>query len=101
MALKSGRVGVNPDQVDNYGRLIATDHLIEIIRERLNTNEAEVSALQLAREHALAELQRPVFNDKIYSEDLGSIADPPVEEAPVITVEEGVDDESRSSRSTE
>ena len=66
MAIKSGRVGVAPDQVDPYGRLQATDYLIELLREKLQTNQAEINALQLAREHILQELQlRPVITEPI------------------------------------
>lgn len=61
MALKSGRVGVRPDQVDVHGRLIVTDYLIDILRDRLDTESAEVAALQLARQHFLEELERPVI----------------------------------------
>ena len=61
MALKSGRVGVRPDQVDSYGRLIPTDYLIDLLRDKLNTESAEVAALQLARQRFLEELERPVI----------------------------------------
>ena len=50
MALKSGRVGVAPDQVDPYGRLQPTQWLIDQLRELLDTNEAEVSAQRIARQ---------------------------------------------------
>lgn len=49
MAIRAGRVGVRPDQVDPYGRLKATDWLIEQLRDMLNSNEAEIHAYQLAR----------------------------------------------------
>lgn len=49
MALKSGRVGVAPDQVDLYGRLRVTDYLIEQLRDILDVESAEVSALTNAR----------------------------------------------------
>ena len=49
MALKSGRVGVAPDQVDVYGRLQVTDYLIEQLRDILDVESAEISALTNAR----------------------------------------------------
>lgn len=55
MALKSGRVGVALDQVDVYGRLIPTEFLIDELRKILDTNQAEINALSLARQE-LAEL---------------------------------------------
>ena len=55
MAIKSGRVGVAREQVDIYGRLIPTDFLIAKLREILDTNQAEINALSLARQE-LAEL---------------------------------------------
>ena len=65
MALKSGRVGVRPDQVDVYGRLQVTDYLIDELRKKLDVEEAEVNALQQARLHYLEELQRPVITDPV------------------------------------
>lgn len=62
MALNSGRVGVRPDQVDHYGRLIPTDYLIDILREMLDTEASEVRALQLARQRLLEERERPVID---------------------------------------
>lgn len=35
MAIRSGRVGVREDQVDVHGRIIATQHLIDQIKEAL------------------------------------------------------------------
>lgn len=81
MALKSGRVGVRPDQVDAHGRLIATDYLIDILRDELDTESAEVAALQLARQHLLEELERPIITP---------IEDPVIEpiDEPIIKEEE-------------
>ena len=62
MALKSGRVGVRPDQVDPYGRLIPTDYLIDILRDMLDTEASEVRALQLAREKFLEEKEKPIID---------------------------------------
>ena len=50
MALKAGRVGVAVDQVDPYGRLIPTAFLIDKLRELLDTESAELSAMREARE---------------------------------------------------
>ena len=61
MALKSGRVGVRPDQVDHYGRLIPTDYLIDILRDMLSVEEAEAKALQMARQKYLEEKEKPVI----------------------------------------
>lgn len=49
MAIRAGRVGVRPDQVDPHGRLKATDWLVDKLRELINSNEAEIHANQLAR----------------------------------------------------
>lgn len=35
MAIKSGRVGVAPDQVDAYGRVVASDYLVDQLKEVL------------------------------------------------------------------
>lgn len=35
MAIKSGRVGVRPDQVDEYGRVVASDYLVDQLKEVL------------------------------------------------------------------
>lgn len=86
MAIKSGRVGVAPDQVDPYGRLKATDYLIELIREKLNISVGELNALHQAREHLLQELaERPVILDPV-------IDKPVIEEKPEVeTVAEETD----------
>lgn len=49
MAIRAGRVGVRPDQVDPHGRLKATDWLVDKLRELINSNDAEIHANQLAR----------------------------------------------------
>ena len=49
MAIRAGRVGVRPDQVDPHGRLKATDWLVDKLRELINTNDAEIHANHLAR----------------------------------------------------
>lgn len=67
MAIRAGRVGVRPDQVDVHGRLVATDWLVDKLRELLNTNSAEISAnrearLELERLHLDTEIiQKPVI----------------------------------------
>lgn len=49
MAIRAGRVGVRPDQVDPHGRLKATDWLVDKLRELINSNDAEIHANHLAR----------------------------------------------------
>ena len=67
MAIRAGRVGVRPDQVDVHGRLVATDWLVDKLRELLNSNSAEISAnrearLELERLHLDTEIiQKPVI----------------------------------------
>ena len=61
MAIRAGRVGVKPDQVDSHGRLKATQWLIDQLREVLDTNAAEISANQLAR----IEIERLHLDDEI------------------------------------
>lgn len=67
MAIRAGRVGVRPDQVDVHGRLVATDWLVDKLRELLNSNRAEISAnrearLELERLHLDTEIiQKPVI----------------------------------------
>lgn len=66
MALKAGRVGVRPDQVDVHGRLLATDYLVDQLRELLESNEAELSALRLAREElAQLHLDEPIIQKPV------------------------------------
>lgn len=85
MAIKSGRVGVAQEQVDVYGRLIPTEWLIDRLREILDTNQAEINALRLAREElARIELERPVITP---------IVEPPIEEESLETGVEEVSDE--------
>lgn len=61
MAIRAGRVGVRPDQVDPYGRLKATEWLVDKLRELLDTNSAEIHANQLAR----LELERLKLDEEI------------------------------------
>lgn len=61
MAIRAGRVGVRPDQVDHYGRLKATEWLVEQLRDLLETNDAEISANMIARQ----ELERLGLDETI------------------------------------
>lgn len=66
MAIKAGRVGVREDQVDHYGRLKPTQWLIEQLRDILDTDAAEVTALRLAREElARLGLDEPIIQKPI------------------------------------
>lgn len=73
MALKSGRVGVAPDQVDLYGRLQVTEYLIEQLRDILDVESAEVSALTNARLewerqnllHPITPIDNPIITEPI------------------------------------
>lgn len=48
MAIKSGRVGVAPDQVDAYGRVVASDYLVDQLKEVLPTGVQEMEFITLA-----------------------------------------------------
>lgn len=96
MALKSGRVGVRPDQVDVHGRLIPTDYLIDRLRDELDTESAEVAALQLARQHFLEELERPIITP--IDDPIIEPIDDPIIKGNESEVEENVT-RSRKSRS--
>ena len=72
MAIRAGRVGVRPDQVDPHGRLKATDWLIEQLREILNSNEAEIHANQLAR----LEIERLELDKEIIQKPIEPIITP-------------------------
>ena len=70
MAIKSGRVGVAPDQVDVYGRLQVTDYLIDQLRDILDVESAEVSALTNARlewerQNLLQTIDKPIITEPI------------------------------------
>lgn len=72
MAIRAGRVGVRPDQVDPHGRLKATDWLIEQLREILNSNAAEIHANQLAR----LEIERLELDKEIVQKPIEPIITP-------------------------
>lgn len=82
MALKSGRVGVRPDQVDVHGRLIPTDWLIGELRDLLDVESAELHALNTARLERLKDqiidkpvitpVEDPNFRTEIEEDDNGS-----------------------------
>ena len=82
MALKSGRVGVRPDQVDVHGRLIPTDWLIGELRDLLDVESAELNALNTARLERLKDqiidkpivtpIEDPNFRTEIEEDDDGS-----------------------------
>lgn len=83
MAIRAGRVGVRPDQVDPHGRLKATDWLIDQLREILNSNAAEIHANQLAR----LEIERLELDKEIIQKPIEPIITPVVEpqvEEPVV-----------------
>lgn len=83
MAIRAGRVGVRPDQVDPHGRLKVTDWLIEQLRDLLDTNEAEIHANQLAR----LEIERLELDNEIIQKPVEPIITPVVEpqvEEPVV-----------------
>lgn len=86
MALKSGRVGLSPDQVDVYGRLKPTEWLIDQLRDLLDTEAAEISAQRQAREElARIGLDEPIIQKPIVIEPI--VIEPveeTVEEAPVV-----------------
>ena len=72
MAIKAGRVGVRPDQVDVHGRLKVTDWLIDQLREILNSNAAEIHANQLAR----LEIERLELDKEIIQKPIEPIITP-------------------------
>jgi len=83
MAIRAGRVGVRPDQVDPHGRLKATDWLIEQLRDILNSNTAEIHANQLAR----LEIERLELDKEIVQKPIEPIITPVAEiqtEEPVV-----------------
>lgn len=84
MAIKAGRVGVRPDQVDVHGRLKVTDWLIDQLRDILDSNSAEIHANQLAR----LEIERLELDKEIIQKPVEPIITPVVElqseEEPVV-----------------
>ena len=94
MALKSGRVGVAPDQVDPYGRLQPTQWLIDQLRELLETADAELSAQRIAREDlhriGLDEpiIQKPIVTPVVEMESFPSETDEEAEPEETAEAEE-------------